>query len=590
MPAPTIRSLKFHDYKTFSVFEISCRQKNVLVGPNNSGKSTALDALRILYTVIRYCRRTNGRMKTQNSEGVVPTYWIPQTSFDIDLGVCVKDFRDQTKAKIAVTLTNGSCLTMVIDPDGPLEAYLTANQNPAISTDYFKRNFPLDIVIVPTLSPFEQSEPFVLEKTASRNEFTRLGSRNFRNVWLYKTDAEFEQLADLVAGAWNGIRLYRPEILGLGKNRTLQMQFRDGSKVREVQWSGFGFQVWMQTMAHLLRCDHNTIFVLDEPDVYLHPDLQHRLVKNISQRVGQIFIATHSSEIINEVEPGDVVMVRNGARSGKRVKSEADYGQLFGLIGSSENAQFARLARTKKVLYFEGQDRKILRKIGNKVGFPDIFDDAETTFMKTDGFQNWERVSTTAWVFRNLFDFDVRVAAIFDRDYRCDEEIAEFEEKFVSGGLFCRVLPFKEIENVLLHPSAIERAVMRLVDETQFPDWRQLVEAEMETQILKQKGTVSSSRIGERTRFVHKSSRNYDPTTLAIEEGRSFETLWGIPENRRMMVPGKEVFAGICSGLRERIAVSLTAHKVASEMDMSFVPFEFRNILSGLQAFMAESP
>jgi hypothetical protein len=479
---------------------------------------------------------------------------------------------------------------MVIDPEGPLEAYLVSNQAPATSTEYFKKNFPLDVVIVPTLSPLEQEERYVEEKTAIRNEFTRLGSRNFRNNWLYKTDEEFENLVDLVAEAWNGIRLSRPDIVGFGRNRTVQMQFRDGAKVREVQWSGFGFQVWLQTMSHLLRCDHKTVFVLDEPDVYLHPDLQHRLVRNILQRVGQVFIATHSSEIINEVEPGDVVMVRPGARSGKRVKSEADYGQLFGLIGSSENAQFARLARTKKVLFFEGQDRKLLRKIGNRIGFSLIFDDNETTFMKTDGFQNWERVSSTAWVFSNLFDFDVRVGVIFDRDYRSDEEIEKFEEKFRSHNLFCRVLPFKELENLLLHPEAIENAATKLVDESRFPNWREGLKSIMLEKILDQKTTVLSSRIGEKTRFVHKTNPNYDHTTLAVQESRSFESLWGFIENRILMVPGKEVFAGICSEAKTQFDISLTAHKVSSELKLGMIPPDFIDILTDLNGFMGDAP
>ena len=277
---------------------------------------------------------------------------------------------------------------------------LDAQERASLKPDYFRKNFPITVIIVPTLSPLEPEEETVTEKTARRNEYTRLGSRNFRTMWLHRTEEEFEAFADLVSDAWHGIRVMKPKVVP-GKNKSItEMFFRDGPKVREVQWSGFGFQVWMQTMTYLLASDHNTVFVLDEPDVYLHPDLQHKLLRNILSRVGQLFIATHSSEIINEVEPGDVVMVRPGARSGKRIKTEADYGDLFNLIGSSENAQFSRLARTKKVLYLEGNDRKLLRKIGASIGFTKLFEDSETTFMKTEGFENWNLVGATSTVFR----------------------------------------------------------------------------------------------------------------------------------------------------------------------------------------------
>lgn len=41
-------SVSFHNYKALRHFSISLQNFNVLVGPNNSGKSTILGAFRIL--------------------------------------------------------------------------------------------------------------------------------------------------------------------------------------------------------------------------------------------------------------------------------------------------------------------------------------------------------------------------------------------------------------------------------------------------------------------------------------------------------------------------------------------------------------
>ena len=116
-------------------------------------------------------------------------------------------------------------------------------------------------------------------------------------------------------------------------------------------------------MTHLLQADHNSILVLDEPDIYLHPDLQHKLMELVAQRVGQFFVATHSTEIINVADAGDVLIIRPAMNSAKRIQSESGYAEVYSAIGSSENAQFARLAKTRKVLYFEGQDNRLLSKI-----------------------------------------------------------------------------------------------------------------------------------------------------------------------------------------------------------------------------------
>ena len=43
--------------------------------------------------------------------------------------------------------------------------------------------------------------------------------------------------------------------------------------------------------------------ILDEPDVYMHPDLQRSLVKIVKNRFKQVIIASHSVEILSEVNP-----------------------------------------------------------------------------------------------------------------------------------------------------------------------------------------------------------------------------------------------------------------------------------------------
>lgn len=454
-----IRTLEFFDYKSFPRFTISARTKNILVGPNNAGKSTSLDALRIAFDALRFAGRRNAIFKSQGEDGVCSTYFVPQSVIQTDLRYCVHNFQDQ-KAIIKLSISNGNRFVVKLDPRTDLECYLVSDTPAQKNSNYLKSQFPLEIVIVPTLSPLEQNEELVQHETVEKNKYGRLASRNFRNFWLHKTDAEFEQFADLVQVGWPGVRLQRPEI-ERGEKKIVRMYFREGANVREIQWSGFGFQVWMQTMMHLLQSDHRSVLVLDEPDIYLHPDLQHRLLKLVSQRVGQFFIATHSTEIINAADPGDVLIVRQGSRSAKRIKTDASYAEVYSAIGSSENAQFARMARTKKVLYFEGADNKVLSRVSKVLGGIDYLSESSVTLMKTDGFSNWRKVSTTAWVFKEFFELDVQVGALFDRDYRSDEEVAEFEADMSRAGATCYVLPFKEIENVLLVPRAIRSVVLK---------------------------------------------------------------------------------------------------------------------------------
>src|SRR5205085_12094826 len=78
---------------------------------------------------------------------------------------------------------------------------------------------------------------------------------------------------------------------------------------KELFWAGDGIQVWLQLLFHIERVKQAPIIVLDEPDLYLHPDLQRRLVRVLESTGAQTITATHSPEILTEVLPGALVWV-----------------------------------------------------------------------------------------------------------------------------------------------------------------------------------------------------------------------------------------------------------------------------------------
>ena len=239
-----IKSIEFFDYKTFSRFTVSARARNILVGPNNAGKSTILDAFRISFDALRYAGRRNAFFKSQGDDGVCSTWEVPISAVQTDMRYCVHNFGDGY-AKISLKLENGNSFIITASNDDPLECYLKTELQARKNTRFLRDQFPLSLVIIPTLSPLEQNEELVQQDTVERNRYGRLASRNFRNFWLHKTEAEFEAFADLVELGWPGIRVQRPEIERGGQRPIVRMYFRDGPHVREVQWAGFGFQVWM---------------------------------------------------------------------------------------------------------------------------------------------------------------------------------------------------------------------------------------------------------------------------------------------------------------------------------------------------------
>lgn len=54
-----VRSVRFHNFKGLRDYRVTLKRMNVLVGPNNAGKSRVLDAFRLLGAALRHARRRN---------------------------------------------------------------------------------------------------------------------------------------------------------------------------------------------------------------------------------------------------------------------------------------------------------------------------------------------------------------------------------------------------------------------------------------------------------------------------------------------------------------------------------------------------
>src|SRR5690348_16137477 len=71
-PRAVIHHILLNNFRKFSNFALSLRKGNILVVPNNAGKSSILDALRILDACLRHVRTRNPSMLDMRGEGVFP--------------------------------------------------------------------------------------------------------------------------------------------------------------------------------------------------------------------------------------------------------------------------------------------------------------------------------------------------------------------------------------------------------------------------------------------------------------------------------------------------------------------------------------
>jgi hypothetical protein len=281
-----IRRIDFSNFKAFGSYSLTLGEVNILVGPNNSGKSTIIGALRTLDAAIRLAR-SRPPSRLQIGDDLVIGYRIPEESVPISLENVQTDYNG-SESRVTFYLSNGNSLALIFPVDGGCVLVPHAESRVVTSAAVFKREFPPSLVIVPVLGPVEHNENRRERGTVVGGLSTHRASRHFRSYWHYNP-GEFQPFAELVARTWPGMSITAPEYnYSTGE---LTMFCLEGRMTREIYWVGFGFQVWCQLLTHLSRATENSLVVVDEPEVYLHPDVQRQLLGIIRDIGADVLLA-----------------------------------------------------------------------------------------------------------------------------------------------------------------------------------------------------------------------------------------------------------------------------------------------------------
>ena len=341
----------------------------------------------------------------------------------------------------------------------------------------------------------------------------------------------------------------------------------------------------MQIVSHMLRGDQNSIFVLDEPDIYLHPDLQSKLLELVRERFNQFFLATHSTEIINHSRPGDIVSVNSKYRTAKRIRSDSEYNQVYAYIGFIDNVELSKLSRAKRVIFFEGKDKRLLTKLSERAGFSSLAHDAETLVIGVGGYSQWKRVVEAAWTFKNVLQVEVKILAIFDRDYRDAREISQFQQEITDEDVCCRVWQRKELENYLLVPRALRASVVKPLN-TKGID---LNEVEVDSLLLNvteiQKHDVQGQLTGNTLAYERRIASKRDNGEVAATCSREFEKQWESLEGRFKVVGGKQFISDLSGEMQKRFLLSLTENMILDDIKKSDFDQNFLDTLAYIDDF-----
>lgn len=483
-------------------------------------------------------------------------------------------------------LTNGNTLTLVFPRDGGAQLRVDASGAPVRRPADFRRHFPVTVGFVPVLGPLDHKEPILNPDTVRRSQMTHRASAHFRNYWHHFPDG-FEEFAVLVARTWPGMEIQPPERVSM-LSPQLAMYCVEDRIAREMYWAGFGFQVWCQLLTHISRAADDTLLVIDEPEIYLHPEVQRQLLVILREAGPDILIATHSTEIMAEADPTEILLIDKRRRSGDRLRDIEGVQRTMELVGSVQNITLTQLARSRRLVFVEGtHDFQIIRRFARRAGMVELAAGIGLTALESQGFSAWERIKSLGWGFESLLDAKMRIAAVFDRDFWSKEEVEDIRADLAKHLDFAHIHERKEIENYLLEPQVLQRAIERAVEErnartsgwnTTAPD----VAAILDAITTPMKGEMQAQYQARRGDYLKAENSPKDSATVNLETITWFEEQWQELSTRIRIVHGKKALRALRAALQREHGVTLTDIRIIDAYRRDEIPNDLAQLLDRL--------
>lgn len=486
--------LMVRNFKRFRDVDIELGNPVVFIGPNNSGKTTALQALALWNLgVKRWMEKRRGKSTPEKRPGVtinrrdlisvpIPDANLLWRDLHVRDAVTVNGKKQTRNIRIDILVegvTDGKAWTCGLEFD-------YANEE-----SFYCR--PLRV------SEQEKEDRMALPEEASRVQvaflqpMSGLAAHEMRldpgaiNVLLGegRTAEVLRNLCYQIVTredgdlAWNrvcehiedlfGVRLEPPRYIT--ERGEIAMTYRNSSGIRlDISTSGRGLQQMLLLMAHI-TVNPKSVLLLDEPDAHLEILRQRQCYQLLTDLArisdSQIIAASHSEVILNEAADRDVVV----AFVGKPHRVDDRGSQLLKSLKEIGYDQYYQAEQTGWVLYLEGAtDLAILRAFAEMLDHP-ARDVLARPFVHYVGNQP-QKARDHFYGLREAKP-DLAGMALYDH---LDQKLSE------RPGLQERMWRRREIENYLCYKESLlawaEDAGMRYGGGPLFSElWRQRMEA-----------------------------------------------------------------------------------------------------------------
>jgi len=578
-----LQRLRIENYRCFQDHEIHFGAFTIAVGRNNAGKTTVSEALRLVSLVTGRYRGLQFRRPPRWLDIPASQVGVSPSLKGLDINYKSLFHRYEDPPATVTAYFDEVTITVHIGGQDKIHAVIGRPSGRVAKSRAEAVGMQIPVLeILPPIGPLSHEEVVLSPEYVMGSLSTRLSSAHFRNQ-LRLMPGHLEEFGDLSQESWPGIQIRELHIGDGLPGDAIELLVRDGEFVTEVGNMGHGLQMWLQTMWFLARVRGAGSVILDEPDVYMHPDLQRRLVRLIRKRYPQVIVTTHSTEIMAEATPDEILIVDRTKAISTRATSAPAVQRIVASLGSIHNLHLARLFSSSRFLLVEGKDIGILKAFQDLIVPETVTPMDAIPRMAIGGWGGWQYAVGSSMFINNAADERIHVYCILDSDYHVGLEVLARKEEARSKGVDLHVWERKEIENYLLVPDAICAAIAsRKPRRTTAPS----VE-EVATKL----DEVVASLMNDALDGISHSVLSQDRALgVAGANRRAREVLQERSQGdggARAIVSGKKVLAAVFAWSQVEFGVSLNTSSVVSHIPLHAVPDEIKRVILSIDRGIA---
>lgn len=562
-----LKKLKLEKFKCYENATFSFKDICIIVGENNAGKSCLVEALRLIAIAAQdaQSRIYKPIPKEFNQHAILKGFDIKTEKLKIELKTAVYFYNDDF-AKITAYFETSNRIEIFINKNGAYAVLYDGNNKNIVNKNQAK-NVNYNIIgILPQISLIRENEKLLSETTIKGDKDTYLSSLHFRNEILLYKDKFFNEFKDLAEETWQGLKINKISYV-YGVDDYINLMVTDNNFPAEVGFMGSGLQMWLQIIWFLVRSKNCEIVILDEPDVYMHADLQRKLLDIVKSKFSQIIIATHSIEIISRVEPDKIMAINKKDKKIKYASDSASVQLIVDQIGGMQNISLIRLGKARKCLFVEGDDDEKYLNWFNELIYGKRLD---LPIIKYHGSANIPHIFGAAQLLYKESSGQIKCYAVGDKDYKREEEIDELVKNTEENKLNLHIWEKKEIENYLINPDVIFNLISTHISRNDF-----------DIKLRKILDSMKDDVIDNYAQSIYEKQKKALKT--CNEEARKYvNSKWNSIENKIAIVNGKDLI----KNMRKEFTFTndnLSFGKIMSNFTINDIATEIKELLKLLQ-------